>query len=79
MPLHHARPAVARVVQNAVLVQQRLEVNANLEVRQAVCARMEVWPQVANASKEIRLLVNAMLVAHQGYKLPLFIPARPEG
>ncbi|MBW1791375.1 MAG: hypothetical protein JRJ14_03775 [Deltaproteobacteria bacterium] len=79
MPLHHAPRAVARVVQNAVLVQQQPEVYANLEVRQAVAARPEAWQQVANAGKEIRLLLNAKQVAHQGHKLPLFIPARPEG
>ncbi len=75
MPLHHARRAAVRVVQLAELVQQQPEVNANLEVRQAVRARMEVWPQVANASKEIRLLINAKQVAHQGHKLPLFMHA----
>lgn len=70
-----ARPAVARVVQNAALVQQQLEVNANLEVRQAVNARQEAWPQAANASKEIRLLVNATQVAPRAHKIPLFSPA----
>lgn len=72
MPLLNARREVARVVQNAALVQQQLGVNANPEVRQAVNARQEAWPQAANASKEIRLLVNATQVAHQVHKLTLF-------
>ena len=70
-----ARRAVARVVQNAALVQQQLEVNANMEVRQAVNARQETWPQAANAIREIRLLVNAWQVAHQVHKIPLFMHA----
>jgi hypothetical protein len=75
MPPLRARPAVAPEVQNAALVQQQLEINANLEVRQAANARPEAWQQVANASKEIRLPVNARQVAHQGHKVTLLTPA----
>jgi hypothetical protein len=63
------------VVQSAALVRQQLEVNANLEVRRAVTASKEVWPQVAIACQEIRLLVNARQVAPQMHKIPLFSPA----
>jgi hypothetical protein len=70
-----ARPGVVRVVQSAALVRQQLEVNANLEVRRAVTASKEVWPQVAIACQEIRLLVNARQVAPQMHKIPLFSPA----
>jgi hypothetical protein len=75
MPPLPARPAVVRLVQSAALVRQRVEVNANPEVRQAVNASKEVWPQVANACQEIRLLVNARQVAPQVHKIPLFSPA----
>ena len=74
LPLR-ARRAVARVVQNAALVQQQPAVNASWEVRLAVNARPEAWPQAANASKEIRLLANAKQVAPRARKTPLFSPA----
>jgi hypothetical protein len=75
MPLLNAHREVARVVQNAALVRRQPAKNAKLEVLQAVNARQEVWPQVANASKEIRLLVNAKQVAPRARKIPLFMHA----
>jgi len=65
-PMHNAKRAAVRVVHNAKRVRQQLEVNANLEVRQAVNAITADWPQAANANKEIRRLVNAKQVALQG-------------
>ncbi|MBW1797967.1 MAG: hypothetical protein JRJ21_06095, partial [Deltaproteobacteria bacterium] len=79
MPLHHARRAVARVALNAKRVQQQPAIDASREALRAVVARPEILPQAANASQEIRLPVYAKQVARQGHKLPLFIPARPEG